>query len=68
MTWFILISIFFVLVNIFFCLSWLRNPGYLTKPTKVSFLKMVEKFDPNLLCPTCEVICTTESRHCYICN
>ena len=36
--------------------------------SKVPFLKLVEKFDPNMLCPACEVICTADSRHCYICN
>lgn len=58
----------YILANIFFVLSSIRNPGFLEKSSKVGFLKLVEKFDPNILCPTCEVICTTESRHCYICN
>lgn len=48
----------FVLTNIFFVVTWKRNPGYLEKSKKVSFVRMVEKFDPNMLCPTCEVICT----------
>ena len=60
--------IVFVIVNVFFTLTWRSNPGYLTSSEKISFLKLVEKFDPNMLCPTCEVICTSESRHCYICN
>ena len=28
----------------------------------------MEAFDPVLLCPDCEVIRTTRSRHCSICN
>lgn len=56
------------LANFFFLITWQSDPGYLQKSKKVSFLKLVEKFDPNMLCPTCEVICTSESRHCYICN
>ena len=36
--------------------------------SEIPFIKLVEKFDPNILCPTCEVICTADSRHCYICN
>ena len=36
--------------------------------SQIPFIKLVEKFDPNVLCPTCEVICTADSRHCYICN
>lgn len=66
--WVLIIISWFSLTNLFFFLSWLRNPGHLIKSNKVSFLKLVEKFDPNMLCPTCEVICTSESRHCYICN
>ena len=57
-----------LLTNLFFVITWFADPGYLRKSPKVSFLKLVEKFDPNMLCPTCEVICTSESRHCYICN
>jgi len=29
---------------------------------------MLQTFDPVLLCPDCEVIRTTRSRHCSICN
>ena len=29
---------------------------------------MLSSFDPVLLCPDCEVIRTTRSRHCSICN
>jgi len=36
--------------------------------SQIPFIKLVEKFDPNMLCPACEVICTADSRHCYICN
>ena len=36
--------------------------------SSIKFLKLVEKFDANMLCPACEVICTADSRHCYICN
>ena len=60
--------VFFILSNINFILCVRKDPGYLVKTNKVSFLKLVEKYDPNTLCPTCEVICTADSRHCYICN
>eukprot|EP00347_Sterkiella_histriomuscorum_P014181 403361851 len=60
--------VLFCMANIFFLVTWRTDPGYLQKSQKVSFLRLVEKFDPNMLCPTCEVICTSESRHCYICN
>lgn len=29
---------------------------------------MMQNFDPVMLCPDCEVIRTTRSRHCSICN
>ena len=52
-------------------ISWFASstidPGYLKKPG-FTFLTMLEKFDPTLLCPYCEVIRTNRSRHCSICN
>jgi len=53
---------------VFFTIAVFRDPGYLSNNTNVPFLKLVEKFDPNILCPTCEILCDKESRHCYICN
>ena len=44
-----------------------RNPGYLEKP-KIPFLTLLDKLDPTMLCPECEVIRTPRSRHCSICN
>lgn len=44
------------------------DPGYLKKPKDISFLSMLQTFDPVLLCPDCEVIRTSRSRHCSICN
>ena len=58
----------FIITFIFFILSWTTDPGYLKKSERVSFLTLVERFDPNTLCPTCGIVCTNESRHCYICN
>ena len=57
-----------IVTNMLFLATYLRDPGYLKPSPKLSFLRLVEKFDPNMLCPGCEVICTAESRHCYICN
>ena len=36
--------------------------------SQIPFVRLVEKFEANLLCPHCEVICTADSRHCYICD
>jgi len=44
-----------------------KNPGYLDKP-KIQFLDLLDKLDPTMLCPECEVIRTPRSRHCSICN
>lgn len=45
-----------------------KDPGYLKKPTGVTFMQMLEQFDPVLLCPDCEVVRTDRSRHCSICG
>ena len=66
--WFPLLSILFISSQIFFYLTVTTQPGYMRGSSQIPFIKLVEKFDPNVLCPTCEVICTADSRHCYICN
>ena len=58
----------FALAFIFFLISWIRDPGYLKKDPSIDFFECVEKFDTNHLCPECEVIRTSRSRHCNICN
>ncbi|CDW75651.1 dhhc zinc finger domain containing protein [Stylonychia lemnae] len=58
----------FVMAILFFMLSQGVDPGYLRKPQNITFLSMLQTFDPVLLCPDCEVIRTTRSRHCSICN
>lgn len=62
------VSCFFIVSNFFFIMTCCSQPGYVEKPIKVSFERIVEKFDPNMLCPSCETVCTQDSRHCYICN
>ena len=51
-----------------FLICWLREPGCLVKDTSLNFYELLELFDPNMLCPECEVIRTPRSRHCNICN
>ena len=53
---------------IFFFLTVKMKPGYMKGTSTIPFVRLVEKFEANLLCPCCEVICTADSRHCYICN
>lgn len=58
----------FVLTALFHSIAMCRNPGYIKKPIEVSFMQMLEKFNPVLLCPDCEIVRTDRSRHCSICN
>lgn len=58
----------FVTVNVLFTLTKLKDPGYLKKAENVPFIRLVEKLNPNELCPKCELTCTEESRHCFICD
>ena len=53
---------------VFFFLTWRVDPGYMRGKTTIPFVRLVEKFEHNSLCPHCEVIMTSNSRHCYTCN
>lgn len=44
------------------------DPGYVKKPRNVTFMQLLQNFDPVLLCPDCEIVRTDRSRHCAICN
>lgn len=58
----------FFLSFILSIMCWWMEPGYLNKDPKFSFMELLEEFEPNCLCPECEVIKTPRSRHCNICN
>ena len=58
----------FVVSIIFFMFSYLKDPGYLSKDSTIDFFELLQIFDPESLCPECEVIRTARSRHCNICN
>jgi hypothetical protein len=45
-----------------------RDPGFIKKPTGVTFMQLLEQFDPIFLCPDCEVVRTDRSRHCTVCG
>lgn len=66
--WFPILLMIFVTAMVFFFLTWLVDPGLMQGKSTVPFVRLVEKFEANLLCPHCEVICTADSRHCYTCN
>jgi hypothetical protein len=59
---------FFGLTFILHLMALCTDPGYIKKPASMDFFKMLQEFDPVLLCPDCEVIRTDRSRHCSICN
>ena len=61
MTWFIVATFFMMVLMYLFLKTWLADPHFLKKSNEISFLTLVEKFDPNMLCPTCEVVCTEDS-------
>ncbi len=58
----------FIISMVLCVLSWLKDPGYIQKDHDLQFMTLLEKFEPNCLCPECEVIRTNRSRHCNICN
>ena len=58
----------FLLSFVLFMILWLTDPGYLYQDSTINFYEIVEQFDPNHLCPECQVIRTERSRHCNICN
>ncbi|CDW88101.1 dhhc zinc finger domain containing protein [Stylonychia lemnae] len=66
--WIIAIIAFYIINMTFFFLTMFRSPGYVQKPDNMNFEKLLEHYDPNYLCPSCEVLCFADSRHCYICN
>lgn len=56
------------LLLVLFMVCWLKDPGYIEKDKQIDFFELLEAFDPNSLCPECEVIRTPRSRHCTICD
>ena len=66
--WFPIITIMWISTMVFFTATVKIKPGFMRGTSAIPFLRLVEKFEPNMLCPACEVICTSDSRHCYICN
>lgn len=66
--WVLTTNIFFMVINYSFCKAAFSDPGYVKGVPNLEFEKLVEKLDPNCLCPNCETSYTQDSRHCYICN
>jgi hypothetical protein len=66
--WTFYLNVHFFFVNIFFVLAATVDPGYVESTKEVSFIKLVEKCDPNFLCPNCTTTYRSDSRHCYVCD
>jgi len=70
----ILVNSFFLMSFVFFLCSWLISPGHLKKKADKNsqkmgnFLILLQKFDPQSLCPYCKVVRTPQSKHCYVCE
>lgn len=59
----------FLVTALFGTFAWSLNPGYLRKDkSNFEFMMLLETFEPNCLCPECEVIRTPRSRHCNVCK
>lgn len=50
----------------FICVQ--SSPGFIKKPKKLEFLKLMQLIDHVQLCPDCEIVRTPRSRHCGTCN
>jgi hypothetical protein len=57
-----------IVSNIFFILTIKRDPGYIKKSEKISFVKLNQFFQPAYICPKCEIIRSKDSNHCHYCN
>ena len=66
--WIVVTLLSYGLTMIFWAISTFRDPGYLQKSEKISFITLVERFEAGWLWPKCHVIRTPRSRHCNICD
>ena len=65
----LMIILVFLATDLLVFLSvWLSNSSYIEPNRQVKFYSLMETFDPETLCPFCQVIRLPQSRHCNICN
>ena len=65
--YFPIVALFILQFVVYFIVA-SKDPGFVQKSNKISFLKLNQYFHPMYICPTCEILRPKESRHCYICN
>jgi len=58
---------FIIACQTFFLISACTNPGYLENKS-VDFMLMLDAVDSTSLCPDCNTIRTSRSRHCSVCK
>jgi len=66
--WFGLLTLILLTKFIMMMLTMFRDPGKMKNNSKIPFLELVKKFGPHQLCPTCEVLKTSDSNHCFDCD
>jgi hypothetical protein len=58
--WVLQLNLHFLIVNAFFLMASFRDPGTVKKHESVKFEKIIEKVNPEHLCPTCEIMFTLD--------
>ena len=65
----LMIIVIFLAVDFFIFLSvMMSSSSYIECSKQIQFVSLMETFDPETLCPFCQVIRLPQSRHCNICN
>jgi len=67
--WCTIADMVFTFFTVFFLLlTSCTQPGHVQKVDKVDFYDLIRVLDSTQLCPDCECIRTSRSRHCAVCN
>lgn len=62
------LSVIFGVTFILFGILWFKDPGFIEPNPEIDFLKIVPSFEPNQLCPECEIVKSKRGRHCNVCG
>jgi len=60
-------TIFDALALLFHLRLVFSDPGFIKNPS-INFIKLLEVFEPESLCPECEIIRSARSKHCMYCK
>lgn len=64
----LIIVIFLTVDLLIFTSVFMSRSSYIERSKEIQFVSLMETFDPETLCPFCQVIRLPQSRHCNICN